>query len=100
MGFGRSHGLGLLTPSAHAPGVPFGVDYPDPSTWGLGMVLLHSLGLVYLGAFVGFYFRLRSLEKAARKGGEAEAKRFDRALHGFPNAFFAKQFGLHGLRPR
>lgn len=79
----------------------FGVEVPDPRQWagvyGLWLAALHLLGIVYLVLFASYYVRLTTLRRKAATGDHHAVVRFNRSLHGFPNAFFAKQFGLHAM---
>ncbi|MHB8632700.1 MAG: hypothetical protein ACYDBQ_01855, partial [Thermoplasmatota archaeon] len=54
---------------------------------------LYVLGPLYLGAFFFFYARFSWLEREVRRGRPGAPERLERALHGFPNALYAKQFG-------
>jgi hypothetical protein len=79
--------------------VVFGVEVPDPREWhgwpGAFLIVLHGLGILYMLGFVAYYVRLHRLQAAAASGDPEDVRRFNRALHGFPNSFYAKQFGMH-----
>lgn len=89
-----------------ADGQVFGIEVPDYHAWSWWIWFLHLLGALYLLGFVGYYLRLRPLEKraaaaAARQGPDSDEalKRYHNALAGFPAAFYAKQFGMHPKDP-
>jgi hypothetical protein len=68
----------------------FDTDY---ASWTFLTWCFYVLAVLYLVAFLAFYIRFETLERAAkREGGEAVA-RYNRSLWGFPNAIYAKMFG-------
>lgn len=71
----------------------------DPTAWRFSTWWLYALALYYWVNFVGFWFRFRSAEQAARSGDADAMQRYNRMLRGFPNVVFAKQFGKRPLEP-
>ncbi len=69
----------------------------DPTAWTLWTWCLYVLGTLYIVAFVVFYFRFESGERAARGGDPVRVAQFNAMLHGFPNAFYSKMLGKKGL---
>ena len=66
-----------------------------PAQWGLWTVFLYCLGAVYLGGFFVFLARFGVAARRVRRGGPAAA--YNKALKGFPNAFYAKMLGKRPL---
>lgn len=63
---------------------------------------LHALGSLYVAGFIGYslWFRWLRRQALAAPDDTRAQLRFVRSLHGFPNAFYAKQFGMHALRSK
>ena len=68
----------------------FDTDYTG---WTFVTWCFYVLAALYLVAFLLFYIRFESLERAAKTQGGAAVERYNRALWGFPNAIYAKMFG-------
>lgn len=67
--------------------------HPDPSTWSWWIWTLHGLGALFLMGFVTYWFRFAGLQASAQRGHAADVRRYNRALRGFPNSFYAKMLG-------
>jgi hypothetical protein len=61
----------------------------EPSTWNAWIWILHAIGALYVLGFLVYWFRFGYLERRVAEGPEAMA-RFNRAIEGFPAAFYAK----------
>jgi hypothetical protein len=72
----------------------------DWRSWSFAVWYVHAFGLYTGVGFVYFWIRLHSLAVGAADGMPEQVRRYNKALQGFPNAVYAKMFGLSAVEPQ
>ena len=61
--------------------------------WPWWLWTLYGVGALYFLLFVVYFLRFRSLERRASAGKADQRAALERAMRGFPAAFYAKMLG-------
>lgn len=61
------------------------------------VLALYGVGVLYIAGFVTSFFRLERAARRAGAGGPSDVEAYNRLLHGFPNALYARMLGRRPL---